>query len=297
MLVRDAPGPAAGAGAVEVYMLRRAPSMPFAPGVYAFPGGRVDERDADPATDAVWAGPPPESWAHTLGTDVRTARALVCAAVRETFEESGVLLAGPSPDAVVADTRGAEWEADRAALIDRSLPFASMLRRRGLVLRADLLRAWAQWITPESESRRYDTRFFAALLPEGQQTRDVGGEADRVEWVRPKRAVEQWRDGALFMLAPTVSTCLDLDACGTAAGVMAQQRTIEPLLPRLEAVDGGLCIVAPDGTRYPMPQGRPSPPRAGGADSAVSSEGAASAAGASAGSRAAQRGAENGGVR
>ena len=83
-----------------------------------FPGGGVDPRDFDHAV--AWAGPSPAEWAEQLGADEATARALVCAAVRETFEESGVLLAGASADSVVADTTGDDWEADRAALEDRS---------------------------------------------------------------------------------------------------------------------------------------------------------------------------------
>ena len=106
-----------------------------------FPGGGVDPRDYD--TDVAWAGPTPAEWAARLGVDEDMARALVCAAVRETFEESGVLLAGPSADEVVADTTGDDWEADRVALESRELSMTDFLVRRGLVLRTDLLGAWA----------------------------------------------------------------------------------------------------------------------------------------------------------
>ena len=85
------------------------------------------------------------------------ARALVCAAVRETFEESGVLLAGPHDDEVVADTTGDDWEADRVALESRDLALTDFLTRRGLVLRTDLLGVWAAWLTPVFEPKRYRT--------------------------------------------------------------------------------------------------------------------------------------------
>jgi 8-oxo-dGTP pyrophosphatase MutT (NUDIX family) len=98
----------------EIYLLRRHTSMAFAGGMCVFPGGGVDQRDFDHTV--AWAGPPSATWAERLGTSEELARALVCAAVRETFEESGVLLAGPSADEVVADTTGADWEADRLAL-------------------------------------------------------------------------------------------------------------------------------------------------------------------------------------
>ena len=135
----------------------------------------MDPRDFD--TDVAWAGPEPADWADRLGCDEETARALVCAAVRETFEESGVLLAGPHGDEVVADTTGDEWEADRVALESRELAMTDFLTRRGLVLRTDLLGVWAAWLTPVFEPKRYRTWFFVALLPEGQRTRDVSSES------------------------------------------------------------------------------------------------------------------------
>ncbi len=172
-------------------MLRRARSMAFAPGASAFPGGSVDPRDAE--DEVAWAGPDAAAWGELLDAPPDLARALVCAAVRETFEESGVLLAGPAAGTLVADTSGADWEADRTALLDRSLSLAQLLARRGLVLRSDLLRPWARWITPMTEARRYDTRFFAAALPPGQRTRDVGGEAEQVAWTRPAGAIRAAR--------------------------------------------------------------------------------------------------------
>src|SRR5687768_4482863 len=136
----------------EIYLLRRQTSMAFAGGMCVFPGGGVDPRDFDHAV--AWAGPSPAEWAERLGVDERMARALVCAAVRETFEESGVLLAGAA-DSVVADTTGDDWEADRVALEGRDLSLTDFLDRRGLVLRTDLLGAWAGWTTPVFEPRRY----------------------------------------------------------------------------------------------------------------------------------------------
>ena len=184
-----------GQPALEVYMLRRARSMPFAPGASAFPGGSVDPRDAD--AEVGWAGPAAAEWGQLLDAPPDLARALVCAAVRETFEESGVLLAGPTASSLVPDTSGEDWEAERQALLDRSLSLAGLLGRRRLVLRSDLLRPWARWITPAPEPRRYDTRFFAAALPAGQHTRDVSGEADQVAWVRPADAIRAARDREL----------------------------------------------------------------------------------------------------
>ncbi|MFE0334255.1 NUDIX hydrolase [Streptomyces sp. NPDC058955] len=224
LLLRDA------AAGPEVHMLRRRASMAFAGGAYAYPGGGVDPRDEQPVR---WAGPALEEWADRLGLDdPAQAQAVVCAAVRETFEEAGVLLAGETPDTVVGDTTGEGWERDRAALVARELSFADFLDRRGLALRSDLLGAWARWITPEFEQRRYDTWFFVAALPEGQRTRDVSGEADRTVWIRPADAAAGYDRGELTMMPPTIATLRSLQPCSTAAEALAAagKQSMTPVL-------------------------------------------------------------------
>ena len=232
VLMRD------GADGLEAYLLRRQKTMAFAAGMYVFPGGSVDSRD-EALPDTSWVGPTPAQWAPLLSASEGLAKALVCAAVRETFEESGVLLAGSDPGSVVADTTADDWEADRLALIDRSLSFAGLLDRRRLRLRADLLRPWAHWITPVVEPRRYDTRFFVAALPEGQRTRDVGGEADLVTWERPADALAAAERGELGMLPPTAFTLNELSTFDTVAGVLAagDARDVRPVLPRIVLTD------------------------------------------------------------
>ncbi|SEG75270.1 hypothetical protein SAMN05444920_104268 [Nonomuraea solani] len=225
----------------EVYLLRRKATMAFAAGAYVFPGGSVDVRDTDQAV--AWAGPSPAEWGTVFGAGERLARGLVCAAVRETFEESGVLLAGPGPGSVVADTTGDDWESDRLALIDRSLGFADFLARRGLVLRSDLLKPWAHWITPEIELKRFDTRFFAAVLPDGQRTRDVGGEADQVVWTRPGEAVEQAHRGEIFLMPPTYRTLSELSAYDSVPDVLAAHREIVTIMPRAVEIEGEMRLV------------------------------------------------------
>ncbi|GAA2656535.1 NUDIX hydrolase [Nonomuraea recticatena] len=227
-----------GARGPQVYLLRRKASMAFAAGAYVFPGGSVDPRDTDQAV--AWAGPSPKKWGEVFNADEKTARGLVCAAVRETFEESGVLLAGQGEDTVVADTTGDDWEADRVALIDRSLAFADFLGKRGLVLRSDLLKPWAHWITPEIEHKRFDTRFFVAVLPEGQRTRDVGGEADKVVWQRPAEAL----GGQFFLMPPTHRTLTELAAYGSVGEVMAAEREIVRIMPRAVEIDGEMRLMA-----------------------------------------------------
>jgi 8-oxo-dGTP pyrophosphatase MutT (NUDIX family) len=206
-----------------------------------FPGGGVDPRDFDHTV--AWAGPSPAEWAERLGTDEGKARALVCAAVRETFEESGVLLAGASAGEVVADTTATEWEDDRRALLDRSLAMSALLARRGLVLRSDLLGAFAHWITPEFEPRRFDTRFFLAALPVGQRARDVSGEADAADWLPVAEAVRGFDEGRLAMLPPTIEALRSLLPCADVAAALAAPREVRPILPRLVAEGDELRLV------------------------------------------------------
>ena len=240
VLLRD------GAAGPEAYLLRRVRGMVFAPGMTVFPGGGVDRRDAD--SDVAWAGPPPAAWAKAFDADEPLARALVCAAVRETFEESGVLLAGPSEDRVT-DTDGPAWERDRVALERREVSLAELLDRRSLVLRADLLRPWARWITPVGEPRRYDTRFLVAALPEGQVTRDVTSEADVVEWVRPADAVVQARTGIRTMMPPTIVTCEEIADYDSVDDVLAAapERDTGPVRVQLSRDQSGVIATLPSG--------------------------------------------------
>jgi 8-oxo-dGTP pyrophosphatase MutT (NUDIX family) len=240
ILLREAPaGP-------EVYLLRRLSSMAFAPGAYVFPGGKVDDRDAEAGHG--WAGPPPELLAPALGVAPDGAAALIRAAVRETFEECGVLLAGPTADTVVTEVTGPEWEADQQALSDGSISLAELLIRRRLVLRGDLLRPWSRWITPEAEERRYDTRFFVATMPVDQHAAGGTGESDRAAWLRPAAAVDGAAAGELTMLPPTRITLGELAACGSLPAVMAVDRPITPRRPAVVLDGDRAWLSLPDGS-------------------------------------------------
>jgi len=241
----------AGAG-IEVLMLRRTAAMKFAPGAYVFPGGSVDPGDY---REVGWQGPPAAEFGATLGAPEEVARALVCAAVRETFEESGVLLAGPPGSGPPATPSGPGWAADQLAVAAGELTFAELLSRRGLVVRADLLVPWARWITPEVEPRRFDARFFAAALPDGQQPVGHAAEADHVAWLSPAAAIASAQAGEISLLPPTVTTLNDF-ASATAAGdgiaaILSARRTIEPVLPRVIVEDGAAWLVLPDEVGYP----------------------------------------------
>jgi len=219
-----------------------------------FPGGSVDERDADPAiAEEGWVGPAPADLGHLLGISAERARALVCAAVRETFEESGVLLAGPSPTELVPDS--AALVQDRHRLLDGSLSLSELLRRHGLALRADLLTPWARWITPEISPRRFDTWFFAAALPSGQLaglTAAGPGESDSGTWWRPSAALEAARAGQITLLPPTAVTLAELAAFQDVAGILAERRMITPLMPTVVVEDERAWLAMPQAVDYPL---------------------------------------------
>ncbi|MFC0008104.1 NUDIX hydrolase [Micromonospora siamensis] len=222
----------------EVYVIRRVAAMAFG-GVYAFPGGGVDPSDSQTHLD--WAGPAPAAWGDRVGLSPDAAQAVVCAAAREVFEEAGVLLAGPDADTVVGDVSGDDWEAARQDLVARRVGFADLLASRGLTLRSDLLLPWSRWITPEFEPRRFDTYFFVALLPAGQRTRDVSGEADHTMWIRPADALARAEAGEITMLPPTMINLAEVLAAGDLPGVARTAATRDaatPITPHLAGLDG-----------------------------------------------------------
>ncbi|MGC5256633.1 NUDIX hydrolase [Gordonia sp. DT218] len=220
VLVRDSEG------GVEVFLQRRVKQMAFAGGVTVFPGGGVDPRDAD--ADIDWTGPDAQWWADAFHTDAKTAQALVCAAVRETFEECGVLLAS-RPDGTPVDPQS--YASHRDQLVDKTLSLGDLLRGEGLSLRADLLRPLAHWITPIIEKRRYDTRFFLAALPAGQSADGKTTEAEVTAWATPRAALDAWIANEHTLLPPTWAQLNHLAEFSSVAELLAADRVIEPIEP------------------------------------------------------------------
>lgn len=237
MLVRDDEGP------LEVFMLRRASSMAFAPSMHVFPGGGVERRDAE--DELPWAGPAVEEWAEVFGTDEASARMLVAAAIREIFEETGVLLASPASGEAETPHLDPAVAADlRARRVRQEIGFGQVLLEHHLVLRSDLLRYRAHWITPEVEPRRYDTRFFVAAVPPGQEPDGETSEADLSEWVHPRDVLGAFGDGDVMLMPPTLVCLEQLAEVSTVRAALGQDLPIAPVMPRLVETEAGPAMRA-----------------------------------------------------
>ncbi len=120
-------------------------------------------------------------------------------------------------------------DADRVAVLDRRAHFADVLSAADLGLRSDLLRPWANWITPVGHSRRYDTFFFVAALPDGQQARLLTSEADLGQWRTPQALLAEYDVGAVLLMPPTLAMLTDLAAADSVRDVMATRRVVTPV--------------------------------------------------------------------
>ena len=186
-LVRDS------ADGTETWLSYRGSESPL--GVVGFPGGSVENTDLDSFD---WFGPSVGQWAELLGTgDYALARTHVVAAIRELFEESGVLLAGSDESVVVEGTSTPDWTRAREALAGQEISFAELLGKRGLGLRTDLLRPLVHWVTPDFAHRRFDTRYFAATLPVGQTPTLLPSKGVWGQWVCAGKVVAERETPAL----------------------------------------------------------------------------------------------------
>lgn len=240
VLVRD------GVDGLEVFLQHRASSMAFAPGMTVFPGGGVDASDAD--VPQRWFGPDTTAWADTLTVEPERAIGWIGAAVRETFEECGVLLAGSSGQDVVTDT-GPLNDA-RRTLGRQGTSLAALLDRHGLGVRSDLLVPLARWVTPRGERRRYDTMFFGAVLPDRQQADADNTEVTTADWQTPQAALADWAAGRVILLPPTWSVLTELATKQSAEEVVASPGDVAPLEPRLVESDSGWRVDFPGGEAY-----------------------------------------------
>ncbi|NUO89475.1 MAG: NUDIX hydrolase, partial [Dermatophilaceae bacterium] len=200
----------------------------------------VDDRDGE--VGLPWAGPSPSEWAERLGCSPAEAQMYVAAAIREVFEECGVLLAGPSASGPLARVDEPEWLEVRRRLVSRQVALADVLRDRGLVLRSDLIVAKAHWVTPVFEPRRYDTWFFAALMPPFQVADGETTEADQAGWVVPEELLREYAAGSALMLPPTVICVEEIREAPSAADFVVHSPSLPLVMPEVVAGPSGAAM-------------------------------------------------------
>lgn len=216
MLLRETP-------ALEVLMVRRNQMIDFFSGAMVFPGGKLTEEDASPA----WADHA-RGW-HDVPEEERAPR---IAAVRETFEETGMLLA----EGAVAGT-----VEERKAVENGELPFLDLVREKGVTPDLGQLTRFARWVAPKSAPKRFDTFFFIARAPEGQEAAHDGRETVFTEWIAPAEALRLWETRERAIVFPTrmnlraLSGSDTLAAAALAASVRAG-RTVHPQVVDVEGV-------------------------------------------------------------
>lgn len=234
ILLRDSPA------GLEVWLLTRVRGMAFASGMTVFPGGRADAADVD----LPWAAGGPARFSTGFGCDEVEARMLVGAAVRETFEETGVLLTRPELQLGPA-TLAAVQQAVEAG----RLPFRSVLEDHCLAIDAEALQPWGRWITPAGEPRRYDTHFFVAAVPAGAEAAALTTEAASASWVPVADALLGVERGERELLPPTRAMLMSLEGHTTVEDVFAAAagRDLQPVCPVRIVLPGGVRIEHPDG--------------------------------------------------
>ena len=234
-------------GRFQVYLIRRSRKSGFMGGLFVFPGGAVDPRDTIAAFWQERVDLPPEGIDRRLGGGLPTEEAMACgiAAIRETAEESGVLLAAgnggadepamrfvrPSPE----DLRGSAWLGDEIEKNGWTLAFSSLFR-------------WSRWITPVGMKKRFDTRFFLAPMPEDQSCSPDGHETVEGLWATPEAGLAGNLQGSVPLSPPTVVTLHELLAFDTLDDLLAEGRRRpwgEAIRPRMVKLDEGAVIVEP----------------------------------------------------
>ena len=236
------------AGVLEVFLLKRHGLSDVLGGAYVFPGGTVDLADADLDLQAHLDAP-----AHVLHAglgepdlDPGQAAALYVAALREAFEETGVLYAHDA---------GAAQAAQATQLLREGRAFDEVLALMGLRLAASRLQPWSRWITPSVGGvmrKRFDTRFFIAAVPEGQTASHDNHEATESVWLTPREALRRYWDGLIELAPPQIMSLAHLARHASVQSVLAQARLRPPpvILPEPFEQEGARVICYPGDERH-----------------------------------------------
>lgn len=243
ILVRDVPD------GLEVLLLQRHPESRFSPGAYAFPGGRVELADAAADVEARCRGLTRTEAARQLtGVEPRErAIGFWVAALREAFEEAGILLAYGPDDGPLSPASLTAARARRSECRQDSALFARLLADLRLVLATDRTAYWAHWITPEERPIRYDTRFFVAPAWPGQAAEPDGVEMVKARWLRPEEALASHRARGMVLPLPTQGILTSIAEHRRVETLLqaAHGREVRPVRPRIVRDAGGERVLLP----------------------------------------------------
>jgi len=248
VLLRDRPG-----GGVECLLMRRHLKSKFAAGDFVFPGGKI-EADDNPDDAARWCrGLEMKDAARRLDLEAapRTARGFWIGAIRETFEEAGLLLAVRADGGEIDVTPPRLAEYRRAGHTDNRA-FWSMIRVEQLQLATDRLEYFAHWITPEEQPLRFDTRFFAAPAPASQQASGDDYEMTDLKWLTPREAVDAQTRGEISLRNPTIKNLLLFDGAADTTHALdrLRDRPVTTIRPRIVTDGGQRKILMPGDPGY-----------------------------------------------
>jgi 8-oxo-dGTP pyrophosphatase MutT (NUDIX family) len=248
VLLRD------GAAGLEMFMVVRHHQIDFASGALVFPGGKVAPMDEDPAVAERCDGADPDP----------VLRAVQIGAIREAFEEAGVLLARPAgSDALVDGERVLALDADIASLNAGAQTLREFLERENLRLACDALTRFAHWVTPEMMPKRFDTHFFLAAAPDDQVLAHDGHESVDSVWITPDQAVADAGAGTRTVIFPTLRNVEMLGQAQSVAQALEQARAREivTVLPWTEKREDGVWLRIPEAAGYRISEERmPAPP-------------------------------------
>ena len=273
MLVRDVER--GGSSGMEVFMLRRNLNSDFVGGAYVFPGGAVDEADRHSDLESVCVGRSDDAASALLGIDAG-GLAFWVAAIRECFEEAGVLLATGVGGEVVSladDETATRFRRHRHAVDSGERRLVEICGEEGLQLAVDQIHYFSHWITPEGAPRRYDTRFFVAAAPPQQEPLHDDRETIANIWIRPADALARHHAGEFDLIFPTIKNLEAIsrfDRSGDLLAAAAANEQVPTVQPRVVSDDHGFRILLPGDPGYDdavpaeVPAGMPMPGRPGG---------------------------------
>lgn len=248
-----------GPDGFETFLLKRSGKSSFMAHARVYPGGTLDDEDRDPAVREQVSGRTAAEASEILNEPEDRALGLYLAAIRETFEESGVLLAKRRGEDELIELPGGEagtkWVLARKALHNYELAMSTLAEREDLIFPLERLGYFAHWITPYFESKRFDTHFFVARMPGAQAASHDAIETTEAEWIRPAAALEKnLLDPTDFYLAPpTLRTLEQLAAFDSIDAIFAfcEGRRPPTLLPHFETQNEGVTLILPGDDDYP----------------------------------------------